>query len=95
MLKQVQHDESRSDERVLDVRFDEAGLIVDLMDGRTVAVPLAWYPRLLHATPQQRAHWENAAACYGIHWPDIDEDLTTQGLLRGAPARVITRGGAA
>jgi len=47
-----------TDERVLDVRFDEASLIVDLMDGRAIAVPLAWYPRLLHATPQQRAKWE-------------------------------------
>ncbi|AXK42332.1 MULTISPECIES: DUF2442 domain-containing protein [Erythrobacter] len=75
-----------TDERVLDVRFDEASLIVDLMDGRTISVPLAWYPRLLRATPEQRAGWERAGAGYGIHWPDIDEDLSTEGLLRGAPA---------
>lgn len=75
-----------TDERVLDVRFDEASLIVDLMDGRTISAPLAWYPRLLKATPQQRAHWEKAGAGYGIHWPEIDEDLSTEGLLRGAPA---------
>lgn len=75
-----------TDERVLDVRFDEASLIVDLMDGRTISVPLAWYPRLLHATVEQRAHWEKAGAGYGIHWPALDEDLSTEGLLRGAPA---------
>ena len=75
-----------ADERVLDVRCDEHSLIVDLMDGRTISVPLAWYPRLLHATPDQRAKWEKSAAGYGIHWPDVDEDLSIEGLLRGAPA---------
>jgi hypothetical protein len=75
-----------ADERVLDVRYDEHSLIVDLMDGRTISVPLAWYPRLLNATPEQRARWEKAGAGYGIHWPEIDEDLSTEGLLRGAPA---------
>ncbi len=74
-----------TDERVLDVRCDAHSLIVDLMDGRTISVPLAWYPRLLHATPEQRAKWEVAGAGYGIHWPEIDEDLSTEGLLRGAP----------
>jgi hypothetical protein len=75
-----------TDERVLDVRCDEHSLIVDLMDGRTISAPLAWYPRLLHATRDQRAHWEKAGGGYGIHWPDIDEDLSTEGLLRGVPA---------
>jgi hypothetical protein len=75
-----------TDERVLDVRCDEHSLIVDLMDGRTISAPLVWYPRLLHATPEQRAKWERAGAGYGIHWSDIDEDLSTEGLLRGAPA---------
>ena len=75
-----------ADERVLDVRFDEARLIVDLMDGRTIAAPLAWYPRLLRATAAQRAAWEKAGAGYGIYWPEIDEDLSVEGLLRGAPA---------
>jgi Protein of unknown function (DUF2442) len=75
-----------TDERVLDVRFDEHSLIVDLMDGRTISAPLAWYPRLLNATPEQRAHWEKCGGGYGIHWPDVDEDLSTEGLLRGAPA---------
>lgn len=75
-----------ADERVLDVRFDDASLIVDLMDGRSISVPLAWYPRLLHASPAERADWEKAGGGYGIHWPQIDEDLSTEGLLRGAPA---------
>ena len=61
-------------------------LVVELTDGRSLSVPLAWYPRLLHATPEQRANWRIAGAGYGIHWPDLDEDLSTQGLLQGAPA---------
>ncbi len=75
-----------SDERVAAVRCDDDVLTVDLMDGRTISVPLAWYPRLRHATPAQRANWEACAGGYGIHWPEIDEDLSTEGLLRGAPA---------
>ena len=81
-----------ADERVADVRCDDASLIVDLVDGRTISVPLAWYPRLLHATPEQRARWEKSAGGYGIHWPDIDEDLSTEGLLRGAPAPQAANG---
>jgi hypothetical protein len=76
----------KTDERVAGVSFDVERLIVDLMDGRTIAVPLAWYPRLLDATPEQRADWEVAGAGYGIHWPQIDEDLSVEGLVRGAPA---------
>jgi hypothetical protein len=75
-----------TDERVLDVRCDAHSLTVDLMDGRTISAPLAWYPRLLHATPEQRSRWELAGCGDGIHWPDVDEDLSTEGLLRGAPA---------
>lgn len=74
------------DERVLDVRFDEHSLIVDLMDGRTISAPLAWYPRLLNATTDQRGHWEKCGGGFGIHWPDVGEDLSTGGLLRGALA---------
>ena len=66
-----------------DVRITDDALSVDLVDGRTISVPLAWYPRLLHATPEQRANWQVAGAGYGIHWPDVDEDLSTDGLLRG------------
>lgn len=75
-----------ADERVADVEFSEDTLSVALRDGRTIIVPLAWYPRLLHATPDQRKNWRVAGGGYGIHWPDIDEDLSTEGLLRGAPA---------
>jgi hypothetical protein len=73
-------------ERVKDVHFTEDTMAVDLVDGRTIIVPLAWYPTLLHATPEQRANWKVSGAGYGIHWPEIDEDLSTEGLLRGAPA---------
>lgn len=75
-----------ADERVKGVRIDADTLTVDLMDGRTISVPLAWYPRLANATPEQRVRWEIAGGGYGIHWPDLDEDLSTEGLLRGAPA---------
>jgi hypothetical protein len=74
------------DIRVRDVHADADSLTVDLMDGRSITVPLAWYPRLLSATAKQRKRWEIAGAGYGIHWPEIDEDLSTAGLLRGAPA---------
>jgi len=75
-----------ADERVHDVRVTDDLLIVALADGRTISVPLAWYPRLRNATPSQRANWTLAGAGFGIHWPDLDEDLTTEGLLRGCPA---------
>ena len=73
-------------EKVKDVRLDSDTISVDLVDGRTITVPLAWYPRILHATAKQRSTWKISAGGYGIHWPDLDEDLSTAGLLRGAPA---------
>ena len=76
----------RADERVKNVHVTEETISVDLMDGRTITVPIVWYPRLLNATPEQRANWEVCGGGYGIHWEDIDEDLSTEGLLRGAPA---------
>ena len=76
----------RADERVKDVHVTEETISVDLMDGRTITVPIVWYPRLLNATPEQRASWEVCGGGYGIHWEDIDEDLSTEGLLRGTPA---------
>jgi hypothetical protein len=75
-----------ADERVVEVELTNDNLIVSLMDGRTISVPLVWYPRLLKATPKQRRNWQIAGGGFGIHWPDIDEDLNTEGLLRGAPA---------
>ncbi len=75
-----------ADERAVQVTFTDDEMSVRLVDGRTITVPLAWYPRLLNATPEQRKNWQVAGGGYGIHWPDIDEDLSTEGLLRGAPA---------
>ncbi len=74
------------DERVAEVNTTEDELSVRLMDGRTISVPLVWYPRLLNATEEQRKNWQISSGGYGIHWEDIDEDLSTEGLLRGAPA---------
>ncbi len=56
------------------------------MDGRTITVPLVWHPRLLNSTPEQRSQWKVSGEGYGIHWEEIDEDLSTEGMLRGTPA---------
>jgi hypothetical protein len=72
--------------RVMNVSSTDDVLIVELEDGRTISAPLAWYPRLLHAAQEDRDVWEVAGAGFGIHWPTIDEDLSVDGLLRGAPA---------
>lgn len=72
-------------ERVLDVRFDDDTMSVDLADGRTITVPLAWHPRLLEASLDQRRNWKICGGGFGIHWPEIDEDLSTQELLAGIP----------
>lgn len=75
-----------ADERVATVSFTDDAMSVALMDGRTITVPLAWYPKLFHATPAQRQRWQISGGGYGLHWPDLDEDLSTEGMLRGAPA---------
>lgn len=75
-----------ADERVSDVEFSEDMLSVYLMDGRNIRVPLVWYPRLLNATKKQRQNWRVIGGGYGIHWEELDEDLSTEGMLRGAPA---------
>ena len=75
-----------ADERVLDVTVGDDALSVSLRDGRVISVPLTWYRRLLNATRAQRNNWKTGGGGYGIHWPDVDEDLSTEGLLRGAPA---------
>jgi hypothetical protein len=79
------------DERIEAVYFTRDALVVDLMDGRTISVPLTWYPKLRNATQKQRSHWELCGGGYGIHWPEIDEDLSTEGLLRGSPAPTASR----
>lgn len=61
---------------------DEA-LVVELVDGRTITVPLAWYPRLVHGTPAERAQWRFIGDGEGIHWPQLDEDISIEGLLAG------------
>jgi len=76
----------QTDERVKNVYFTDDAISVDLMDGRTITVPLAWYPRLLNATPEHRQHWQICGGGYGIHWEGIDEDLSTEGMLRGSPS---------
>ncbi|UFS70584.1 DUF2442 domain-containing protein [Geomonas sp. RF6] len=78
--------EPRAGERILNVTFTPDTIVVDLYDGRTISAPLVWFPRLLNATSEQREHWKISGAGYCIHWPDLDEDLSSQGLLRGAPA---------
>lgn len=74
------------DPRAVEVVVDDDNLTVGLADGRRVTVPLAWFPRLLHASPDQRRNWRLLGDGQGIHWPDVDEDLSVAGQLRGAPA---------
>lgn len=71
---------------VKDVWFDEDSIRVFLMGDRSISVPLVWYLRLYNATPEQREAWEICGGGYGLHWEEIDEDLSTEGMLRGAPA---------
>ena len=65
------------------VKLTDDVLIVDLLDGRTIAVPLTWYPRLAHGSEAERAHWRLIGEGEGIHWPDLDEDVSVEGLLAG------------
>jgi hypothetical protein len=75
--------ESKENLRATEIRISDEELEVFLIDGRRISVPLAWFPRILHATKDQRNHWEFLGEGTGIHWPDIDEDLSISGLLRG------------
>ena len=69
-----------------EVRVTRDTLRVDLSDGRTISVPLAWFPRLVHASPAERGNWRLIGRGLGIHWEDIDEDISVQGLLAGKPS---------
>ncbi len=69
--------------RITNVNVTDDTLTVDLEDGRTISVPIGWYPRLANGTSEERAHWEISGAGYGIHWRDLDEDLGVEGLLLG------------
>src|SRR5690242_295598 len=68
------------------IAVTEDTLIVDLADGRSVSVPLAWYPRLLHATAAERGEWQLTAQGEGIHWPQVDEDISVASLIAGRPS---------
>jgi hypothetical protein len=68
------------------VKVTEDALIVDLSDGRTVSVPLAWFPRLLHGTPEERNHWRLIGDGEGIHWQALDEDISVENLILGKPS---------
>ena len=68
------------------VRVTTDSLIVDLRDGRTISVPLEWFPRLLHATPEERSDWRLIGGGHGIHWEEIDEDISIEGLVAGRPS---------
>ena len=65
------------------VSLTDAALVVDLVDGRTITVPVTWYPRLAHGSSADRAHWRLIGEGEGIHWPDLDEDISVEGLLAG------------
>jgi hypothetical protein len=68
------------------VSVTDDSLIVDLDDGRTISVPLAWFPRLLHGTEEERNNWRRIGKGEGIHWPNLDEDISIEGLLSGRPS---------
>ena len=80
---------NETDIRVMNVRIDDDSLIVSLMDGRTISAPLAWFARLANGSAEQRLNWQISGAGYGIYWPELDEDLSTQGLLRGAKGTTV------
>ena len=72
--------------RIQSVSVSDDGICAQLLDGRTISVPLAWSWRLSEATPEQRSRFEIIGSGSGIHWPDIDEDISVEGMLHGIPA---------
>ena len=72
--------------RAEDVKVTNDSLIIDLTDGRTITVPLEWFPRLLHATPEERRNWRLIGRGRGVHWEEIDEDISVEGLVFGRPS---------
>ena len=73
--------------RIKDVQVTDDTITFQLADGRAISVPLAWSWRLSEATPEQRSRWEMIGDGLGVHWPEIDEDLSAEGMLHGVPAR--------
>jgi hypothetical protein len=71
---------------VKDVRVTRSRLAVELTDGRIISAPLDWYPRLAHGTPKEWRNWQVIGGGEGIHWPDLDEDISVEGLLNGGPS---------
>ena len=69
--------------RLVSISVNDDTLAVDLEDGRTISVPVSWYPRLAHGTPDEKAHFETSGGGYGIYWPDLDEDISIEGMLLG------------
>ena len=69
-----------------DVRVTDDEIIVTLVDGRRIAAPIVWFPRLLNASPEVRANWRLIGDGIGIHWPEVDEDISVSGLLKGLPS---------
>jgi hypothetical protein len=72
--------------RALDVTFSEEEMTIALADGRSLSIPLAWFPRLFHATVEERANWRWVGGGIGMHWPDLDEDISVEDLLLGRPS---------
>lgn len=72
--------------RARHVMVTDATIVVDLVDGRAISVPLAWYPRLFHGSPDERANWRLIGKGEGIHWADLDEDISIESLLLGKPS---------
>lgn len=79
--------------RAVSVNVTDEAIVAQLADGRIISVPLEWSWRLSDATPEQRAHWGIIGDGQGIHWPDIDEDISVEGMLRGVPAKRPSRAG--
>ena len=73
-------------DKARNVAVTDDTLSVDLNDGRTISVPLAWYPRLLHGNPEERSNWRFIGDNEGMHWPDLDEDISVENLLLGKPS---------
>jgi hypothetical protein len=71
---------------IQDVLITDEALTVDLRDGRTISVPLAWYPRLWHGTQEERSQWRLIGRGAGVHWPELDEDISIEGLILGRPS---------
>ncbi len=72
--------------RAVSARVTEDSLIIDLADGRSISAPLAWYPRLLHGSPADRSNYRLIGSGEGIHWPDLDEDISIEGVVAGRPS---------